>query len=330
VSSRLVQVACPVCGSAQSSEVFAVKDYVHRISDDTFGVRCCSDCGAGFLSPRPAAGDLGNFYPREFYWSFEKSPEVPLAAAELLARRNVQIANKLRFMARLKPGRLLDVGAMKGEFLYAARQQGWQVEGVEFSTSVPNLFDVPIRYGEFLDMDFAPGSVDCVTMWAVLEHVYEPRAYVRKISSVLDAGGTFIGVVTNFNSIQARWLRADDFPRHLTMFTKSSLRALLREAGLQLVRTWTDQRLFGGALRGLVTYGTKRLLGYDVDETFYEMRNWRDPEAFCCKFRGRRSAAMRWVSRLDNASLWLPEKLLDLLGCGLHLGFQARKLSAIR
>jgi hypothetical protein len=218
---------------------------------------------------------------------------------------------------------------MKGEFLYAARQQGWQVEGVEFSSSVPNLFDVPIRYGEFLDMDFAPGSVDCVTMWAVLEHVYEPRAYVRKISSVLEAGGTFIGVVTNFNSIQARWLRADDFPRHLTMFTKSSLRALLREAGLQPVRTWTDQRLFGGALRGVGTYGTKRLLGYDVDETFYEMRNWRDPEAFCCKFRGRRSAAMRWVSRVDNASLWLPEKLLDLLGCGLHLGFQARKLSAV-
>jgi len=70
-------------------------------------------------------------------------------------------------------------------------------------------------------------------MWAVLEHVYEPRAYARRIASVLDAGGRFLGVVTNFNSIHARWLRADDFPRHLTMFTKSSLGALLREAGLQ-------------------------------------------------------------------------------------------------
>jgi len=30
-----------------------------------------------------------------------------------------------------------------------------------------------------------------------------------------------------------------------------------------------------------MTYGTKRLIGYDVDEAFYEMRDWRDPQAIC-------------------------------------------------
>jgi SAM-dependent methyltransferase len=309
--------------------MFAAKDYVHRISDDTFGVRRCCECGAGFLSPRPAAADIGNFYPREFYWSFENSAEAPLTAADLLTRRSVQIANKLHYMAHLKPARLLDIGAMKGEFLYAARQQGWHVAGVEFSAAVPNLFDVPIRYGEFPDMDFAPGSVDCVTMWAVLEHVYEPREYVRKVAKVLSDGGRFIGVVTNFNSIHARWLRADDFPRHLTMFTKGSLGALLRESGLQPLRMWTDQKLFGGALRGAITYAVKRLRGYQVDEALYEMRNWHDPEAFCCKFRGRRSRTMLWISRVDNAVLWVPEKLLDLLGFGFNLAFEARKGSPV-
>lgn len=327
---RLVEVSCPVCGSGRSKEVFAVRDYVHRITEDTFGVRRCRVCGVGFLSPRPAAGDIGTFYPQEFYWSFEKSNELPLTAADLLVRRRLQVASKLRCMASVNPGRLLDIGAMKGEFLYAARSAGWQVEGVEFSSSVPNLFDVPIRYGEFLDMDFAPESFDCVTMWAVLEHVYEPRAYVHRIVNTLSVGGSFIGVVTNFNSIHARWLRSDDFPRHLTMFTKSSLSALLREAGLEPVRMWTDQRLFGGALRGALTYGTKRLVGYDIDEALYEMRDWRDPEAFCCKFRGYPSAAMRWVSRFDNAALWLPEKLLDWLCLGFNLGFEARKMSAAR
>jgi len=329
VISRLVQVPCPVCSSARSREVFAAKDYVHRISEDTFGVRRCSECGAGFLSPRPSPADIGNFYPREFYWSFENSAEAPLTAADLLTRRSVQIANKLHYMAHLKPARLLDIGAMKGEFLYAARQRGWQVAGVEFSAAVPNLFDVPIRYGEFLDMDLAPGSVDCVTMWAVLEHVYEPREYVRKVAKVLSDGGRFIGVVTNFNSVHARWLRADDFPRHLTMFTKGSLGALLHESGLQPLRMWTDQKLFGGALRGAITYAVKRLCGYQVDEAFYEMRDWHDPEAFCCKFRGRRSGPMLWVSRADNAALWLPEKLLDLLGFGFNLAFEARKGSSV-
>jgi len=85
---------------------------------------------------------------------------------------------------------------------------------------------------------------------------------------VLDAGGRFLGVGDEFQQHSRTLAARDDFPRHLTMFTKSSLGALLREAGLQPVRMWTDQRLFGGALRGAMTYGTKRLIGYDVDEAF--------------------------------------------------------------
>jgi SAM-dependent methyltransferase len=296
-----------------------------RVTDEMFGVQRCEVCGAGFLSPRPAAADIGRFYSGEFYWSFEESTAGPLSAADVLARRGAQITNKLRCLAHLRPGRLLDIGAMKGEFLYATRNSGWDAEGVEFAAGVPKLFDVPIRYGEFLDMQFTPASFDCVSMWAVLEHVYEPRPYVRKIAQLLAPGGTFIGVVTNFNSIQARLLRADDYPRHLTLFTRGSLRRLFLEAGLEPVRFWTDQRLFGGSLRGAITYGVKRALGYGADEAFFEMRDRHDPEAFCCKFRGKPSLAMKWVSRADQALLWLPEKGLDLAGRGLNLGFVARR-----
>jgi hypothetical protein len=252
----------------------------------------------------------------------------PLTADELLRNRTPQIAAKLKCMEHLKPGRLLDIGAMKGEFLHAARAQGWDAQGIEFTDQPPNPFGIPVRYGEFLDMDFAPRSIGCVTMWAVLEHVYEPRAYVHRIAELLQDGGSFIGVVTNFNSVHARLLRADDYPRHLTMFTKHSLALLFREAGLTLVRLWTDQRLFGGRLRGLITFLTKRLLGYGVDEVLYEMRDWRDPEAFCCKVRGRPSSLMKWVSRFDNAVLWLPEQVLDISGSGFNLGFEARKVTS--
>jgi SAM-dependent methyltransferase len=322
---ELVEVACPVCGSAQSRLQFPVHDYVHRISPETFGVRHCAVCHVGFLSPRPSAADLGRFYPEEFFWSHENSPTARLDAAELLRRRSGQIEAKLERMAHLPGGRLLDIGAMKGEFLHVAARRGWSVEGVEFSQQPPNLFGVAIRYGEFLDMPFEPGSIDCVTMWAVLEHVYDPRAYVQRVAEVLRTGGTFIGVVTNFNSLHARLLRADDYPRHLTMFTKASLARLLRSAGLRPRRMWTDQKLFGGRLRGAGTYLVKRALGYTVDEALYEMRDQRDPELFCCKFRGRPSRLMKLTSRLDTAALIGPELLLDRLGLGFNLGFEACK-----
>jgi SAM-dependent methyltransferase len=322
---ELVQVPCPVCGSPQSRLKFQAHDYVHRISPDAFGVRRCTVCSVGFLSPRPLPADLGRFYPEEFFWSHENSPTAPLDAAELLRRRAGQIDAKLERMAHLQPGRLLDIGAMKGEFLHVAQRRGWSVQGVEFSQQPPNLFGVPMRYGEFLDMQFEPQSFDCVTMWAVLEHVYEPQAYVRRVAEVLRTGGTFLGVVTNFNSIHARLLRADDYPRHLTMFTKESLARLLRSAGLRPKRMWTDQKLFGGRLRGAGTYLVKRALGYSIDEALYELRDQRDPELFCCKFRGRSSHLMKLISRLDTATLLLPELLLDRLGLGFNLGFEACK-----
>jgi SAM-dependent methyltransferase len=323
-AGRLVEVPCPVCASEQSRFIGLVKDYVMRVTDDSFGVRECSRCGVGFLSPRPAPEQIGRFYPDEFYWSFEQADR-PLSAAAVLAQRGPQLKHKLHYLEHLPRGQLLDIGAMKGEFVRAATNAGWRAQGVEFSPSVPNLFNVPIRYGEFLDMDFSDASFSCVTMWAVLEHVYQPRAYVQQIARLLARGGTFIGVVTNFHSLQARLLRADDYPRHLTLFTKRSLRELFEAAGLELVRFWTDQRLFGGALSGGLLYGVKRLCGYSTDEVFYEMRDRGDPELFCCKFRGRASTATKWISRLDRAALWLPEKVLDSLGFGLNLGFEARK-----
>lgn len=322
---ELVEVSCPVCGDSASSRLFAVRDYVFRISAQEFGVSACRGCGAGFLSPRPRAEDMGRFYPKEFYWSYESAGGAELAAGELLSRRSAQLESKLRLMSHLRPGRLLDIGAMKGEFLHAASLGGWQSFGVEFSADVPSPFPVEMHYGEFLDMTFESESFDCVTMWAVLEHVYDPRDYVHKVAKLLTKGGSYLGVVTNFNSVHARLLRADDYPRHLTLFTKRSLGRLLREAGLEPVRMWTDQKLFGGQLRGALRLAVKRALGYTIDEALYEMRDRSDPLACGTKFRGRRSEAVRWLSRLDTACLWLPEKVLDAIGCGFNLGFEARK-----
>ena len=51
------------------------------------------------------------------------------------------------------------------------QQRGWQVEGVELDQAVPNPGRMPIRYGDFLRMDFARNAYDAITLWAVLEHV---------------------------------------------------------------------------------------------------------------------------------------------------------------
>lgn len=205
------------------------------------------------------------------------------------------------------------------------RQRGWQVEGIELNDSVPNPARMPITYGDFMSMNFEPGKYDCVTMWAVLEHVYHPADFVRRASCLLKSGGRFIALVTNLNSVQGRVFRADDCPRHLTLFTKKSVKQLCMDHGLVVDRIQTDQEIFGGSLHGGLVYGLKRLLGYTHDEVMFEWKNMSEPDLFCCSWRGRSDRLLRNLSRADRL-LSLPlERVLDRIGHGFIMTFSAVK-----
>jgi SAM-dependent methyltransferase len=235
------------------------------------------------------------------------------------------LAAKSRVLADMAPGRLLDIGAQKGEFLWYMRERGWQVEGVELDNAVPNPQGLPIHYGDFLEMNFEAATFDAVTAWAVLEHVQDPRRFVEKAAALLKPGGRLVALVTNLNSIQGRWFRADDYPRHLTLFTRRSVRDLARRYGLTVTRIWTDQSVFGGALNGGLVFLVKRLGGYSADEAFQEWRQIDDPLQFWAKWRGKPSALVLNASRLDRAITWFPERMLDALGYGFIMTFILQK-----
>jgi len=322
---EVVEVNCPVCESTDRNRLFQVADYAHPQFRERFGVCRCTVCGCAYLSPRPRRTDMHRYYDEDFYWNYEGGTSV--SAEATLAIRMPQIRAKRKYIDDLTPGRLLDIGAMKGEFIYTLREDGWQAEGLDFSTSPRNLFNVPIKYGEFLDLNYEQASFDCITMWAVLEHVYDPSAYIAKITRLLKPGGRFVGLVTNFNSVQGRLLRGDDYPRHLCLFTHASLQRLLRSHGLRPDLLRTNQEVFSGSLYGALVHSVKRAAGYATDEICYERRSLTDSHAFCCKWRGKDSAIMKWVSRGDRV-LSLPlERLLDQLGFGFILTCVAHKSS---
>lgn len=320
-------VPCPVCGSPEHRRLFDTKDYKNRVSESLFTVSRCLNCGVGYLSTRPTEAALEEYYDEAFYWSFENDALAMSDAEQVLQSRRQQIDAKAHWLSSLPPGRLLDIGTQKGEFIHHMQQCGWDTEGIEFSTTPPNLFDMPIRYGEFLEMPFdAELQYDCITMWAVLEHVYEPARYVARIAQLLRPGGRFIFLVTNFNTAQGRLFEMDDFPRHLNLFTKRSLNELLQKNGLQPVRRSTDQRIFGGHLQGGLIYLAKRLGGYSRSAAMLE---WKHPETlvpFFHQWRGKPRLAMRVLSRFDRALLAPIEWLLDRLGFGFIMTIESEKV----
>jgi len=148
-----------------------------------------------------------------------------------------------RRLALLDPGppggrRLLDAGAGRGRFVAAARAAGWDARGIE---PFPRT---PAAHVEAVSIEaaaIAPGSLDAITAWHVLEHLEDPGAALARLRSWLAPGGLLLAGVPNLASWQARlggprWYHLD-LPRHRTHFTADGMETLLRRSGFAVLRT---------------------------------------------------------------------------------------------
>lgn len=315
---RLERVRCPLCDADRPRELFRRPDHWHEIADFAFPVVRCRACGMGYVSPRPVIADLQAFYPPEFYRADEGSEEVLAAKAD-------QLRAKARFLAHLPPGRLLDIGCTKGEFLETMRRRGWTVQGTDFSRTPPNLFGLDIFYGLPEEAPFADGSFDAITLWAVLEHIYYPRRTLAAVSRMLRPGGTAVVLVPNLRSVPARWMRHDDVPRHTLMFTRATLGKLLRETGLRPTAFECSQDVFGGSLRGVMNYAVKRLHGESMASIVAQARSQHRWEEFSARLRGQPSPLMQKIDRFDIR--WTPrlDRIVDRLGFGFIMVMTAVK-----
>ena len=311
-------VACPLCGADKSVFLFRRKDLSYSATGDAFTVVRCPACGLAYVDPRPTLEEIGRYYPPVFYRS-------TLTREDLLRDQHKQLLLTLRHMPLAPPGRLLDIGCSRGEFLHVMAGLGWEVQGVEFSENAHTPFAVPIFRGTLEAAEFAPASFDCVTLWAVLEHIHAPLPLLRRAWALLKPGGHIVLAVTNMRSLPGRFMRLDDVPRHLILFHPPSLRRMLREAGFDAVRLRFDSALFGGTHRGLLNFLVKRLAREKTESILEANRDVARWSEFSSMLRGRASRFMLAVDSLDIRLFPYVDAVADALGLGHSMLAVARK-----
>ena len=237
---------CLVCGNTAVLHCGQPKD--HTVSHTTFSIKCCSQCGFAFTSPRPAQDTIGQYYLSADYISHASGAQDFRSRIYHTVRR-IAIRNKYTLISKFKrTGHALDVGCGTGNFLAYLAQQGFHVQGVEISPIarsiatekglpvVPTLAHLPITY-----------QFDLVTLWHVLEHVPDPRATLHQLFEQMSPGAVLIAAVPDreswdcehYGEAWAAW----DVPRHLFHFRRQDLVQLLTETGFQLVgvkNMWFD------------------------------------------------------------------------------------------
>ena len=142
-------------------------------------------------------------------------------------------------------GPILDVGCGGGLFGRMLAERGHQVIGLDYSRDAAavawRVNRMPVVCGELSQAPLPHSRFAAVTMFHVLEHLYDPAAYVRAARDLLVPEGRLIVQVPNagcwqFRLLGARW-NGLDIPRHLTDFRSGDIQTLIEECGFELLRT---------------------------------------------------------------------------------------------
>lgn len=271
---------CPVCGETRRAEAYG--GLTDRLcgTPGTWSLRRCEGCGLLILDPRYPAAHIARAYENyPFNLALPVAAPPPRGLARVvpaaylartlgyddrLARWQRALALlavpypegaeaagfSVMYLPRVAGGEVLDVGCGGGAFLERMRGLGWRVVGVEPD---PRAVEVArtqrrldVRAGTLEESRFEAGRFDAVTSSHVIEHVHDPLAFLAECARVTKPGGRVVAVTPNTGSLGrrrlgVRWIGLDP-PRHLHLFTRTTLRRLAERAGLRVLTARSSVR----------------------------------------------------------------------------------------
>lgn len=200
----------------------------------------CRQCGLVYTNPRRRPVELLQDYEAVVETRYIQEREGRL----LTFGRRIEVLEKL--IPEHNGHRLLDIGAHVGVFVEVAQARGWEAFGLEpsrWAVEVGRSMGLNMIQGTLRDAELDSDSFDLVTMWDVIEHLYDPLGDLREIARILKPGGLVCIHTMNIDSPFARLL-GKRWPwlveMHLYFFTPATLKAMAEKAGLQ-VEGWHVQ-----------------------------------------------------------------------------------------
>lgn len=207
----------------------------------------------GFLevAEKPTQQELADYYAK-LYFQTERANYRKSYPPDELRYFDLKVAQRAAAVAAIRgtthPGRLLDVGCGEGFALAWFAAEGWDVDGIDFSSAgveamnpamLPHLQtgDLFALLGEKIE---ANARFDVVWLTNVLEHVPDPVALLVRLRRLVADDGVLVVTVPNDGSrFQQRLLEDGDIPAsfwvaipdHLAYFTHGSIATTAEATG---------------------------------------------------------------------------------------------------
>jgi 2-polyprenyl-3-methyl-5-hydroxy-6-metoxy-1,4-benzoquinol methylase len=222
---------CPICGSVKS------EPYIKRLGLEFLR---CSNCSHGYQSPR-----ITQEKAIELYSNDHISADIYLSDAQISVDRKkylygLQCINDVETPNQKK---ILDLGCGSGLFVKLAAENNWEYcVGVDANSLYSDQYSDNTGV-QFLNTSFDElrasdlgANYDCITMWNVLEHIYDVRKSVKELKALLRPDGLVFIMVPNSKSLATQTIRAlsPTFNwKHVSHFTPESLDKLFSDSGFE-------------------------------------------------------------------------------------------------
>jgi SAM-dependent methyltransferase len=289
---------CPLCGGKDATVMVEATLDEDRLTASAFASRKlpeymhsrmveCKDCGMLYANPVLRQEALAEAYKDA---SFDSGAESRLAAVTYRGILEPHLA------ALPSRNSALDIGAGDGAFLEELLALGFQnVVGVEPSeapvaAAKPSIRGC-LRCGVFAAEQFGAESLDLITCFQVIEHVWDPVKIASDAHALLKPGGLFVIVAHDRRAFSARVMgtKSPIFDiEHLQLFDRSTGAALLRTAAFESIAISSLRNRYP------INYWIKL---FPLPKTAKAAVNW-----------------MARVSRIGNLLLSLPAGNLAILG----------------
>ncbi|WNH13993.1 class I SAM-dependent methyltransferase [Thalassobellus suaedae] len=217
-----------------------VKDY--SVSGEEFELIQNSEYGFLETMPQPTLDKLPEYYKSEDYISHTDSQRNLFEKVYHLVR-TISLKKKLKLINSFASDtkNLLDVGCGTGDFLQTAKDNNWNVTGIEPNNQardIANKKTNDLVFNTDQLSKFKPESFDVITLWHVLEHLPDLEEQIAAFKKLLKPNGTLIIAVPNYKSYDALYYKnywaAFDVPRHLWHFNKSSISKLVSKVSMEV------------------------------------------------------------------------------------------------
>lgn len=234
---------CPLCYSENLQRYIQTRDYF--LTAEKFAVMDCKECGHLFTSPQPPVENISKYYQSDSYLSHSEKP------ASLIAKlydwvRWINLRTKFNQVSRnAHNGPALDYGCGRGDFVKFAQRKGWDAFGIEQDADARSFAKQQTNGNVFAPEEenhSLPEKFSVITMFHVLEHLYDLPASMQKFSNWLDQDGILAIALPNPLSFDAKYYgehwAAWDVPRHLHHFRKATIINVSKQYGLTLTKIY--------------------------------------------------------------------------------------------